>query len=154
MGAVSTKVLVVDDEPAICSAISARLMSCGFACQTSTEPQHAKELLASRQFDVLIADIAMPIVSGLELLAYAKRHAPGCKVILITGKSDREALAQSLMLGADEYLEKPFSAEDLATAVARAAHDESDTPELPLRAADAIRSDSPTKQVALASAAG
>jgi len=93
MGAALTKALVVDDEPQICSAVSAGLTSCGFACQESSEPQHAKELLASRQFDVLIADIAMPVV--------------------------------------------------------RAARGESDIPELPLMAADAIRSNSPARRASL-----
>ena len=48
----------------------------------------------------------MPGLSGLELLVHAKRHSPSCKVILITGKSNRDALAQALMLRAYEYLEK------------------------------------------------
>ncbi|KKL49014.1 hypothetical protein LCGC14_2319760, partial [marine sediment metagenome] len=106
-------------------------------------------LLAGQQFDVLVTDIAMPGLSGLELLVDGKRHSPGCNVILITGRSNREVLAQALMLGAYEYLEKPFSMDDLVAAVARAARDESDIPELSLRAADALRSGSPARQASL-----
>jgi len=51
----------------------------------------------------LITDISMPDISGPDLLAHAKRHDPGCKVILITGRSDREYLAQALILGAYYY---------------------------------------------------
>lgn len=149
MGAVPAKILVVDDEPQVCSAIGTRLKAHGFDYHTSSDPRRAKELLATQQFSVLIADIVMPRISGLELLVYAKRHAPGCKVILITGRSNREILAQALMLGAYEYLEKPFSMDDLVAAVARAARDESDIPELPLKAADALRSGSPAKHASL-----
>ena len=117
MGAVTTKVLVVGDEPQTCSVISHRLAARGFGGRATSDAQEAKALLAGRQFDVVIADIAMPVVSGLELLAYAKRHAPRCKVILITGKSNREALAQALMLGAYEYLERPFGTDELVAAV-------------------------------------
>ena len=151
MGAVTTKVLVVDDEPQTCSVISHRLAARGFGGRATSDAQEAKALLAGRQFDVVIADIAMPVVRGLELLAYAKRHAPRCKVILITGKSDREALAQALMLGAYEYLERPFGTDELVSAVARAARDESDIPELPLRAADAIHSNSLARRASLES---
>ena len=149
MGADQTRILVVDYEPQLCSPISTRLESCGLDCQTSSDPQHAKEILAGQRFDVLIADIAMPQVNGLELLVHARQHAPGCKVILITGRSNREILAQALMLGAYEYLEKPFSMDDLVAAVARAARDESDIPELPLRAADALRLGSPARHASL-----
>ena len=118
MGADQTSILVVEDEPQVCSPISTRLESCGFDCQTSSDPPHAKEILAGQRFGVLIADIAMPVVNGLELLVHARQHAPGCKVIPITGKSDRQALAQALMLGAYEYLEKPLGMDGLAAAVA------------------------------------
>ena len=113
MKANAKSILIVDDEPQICSAISCRLTAHGLDCQTTSDPRLVEELLAARQFDVLITDIAMPGLSGLELLIHAKRHSPGCKVILITGKSNREVLAQALMLGAYEYLEKPLSIDDL-----------------------------------------
>jgi putative nucleotidyltransferase with HDIG domain len=149
MGAVRAKILVVDDEPQICSAICHRLVAHGFNCQTSSDPQCAKEVLATGQFDVLIADVAMPVVSGLDLLVHAKRNTPDCKVILITGKSNREFLAQALILGAFEYLEKPFNMDELVATVTRSVRNESKIPELPFRAADAIRSDSPAKRASL-----
>ncbi len=149
MGAVRAKILVVDDEPQVCSAICHRLIAHDFNCQTSSDPQCAKEVLATGQFDVLIADIAMLVVSGLDLLVHAKRYAPGCKVILITGKSNREFLAQALMLGAYEYLEKPFNMDELVATVTRSVRNESNIPELPFRAADAIHSVSPTKRASL-----
>ena len=116
MGAVLGKILVVDDEPQVCSAISCRLVAHGLDCQTTSDPQVARELLATGQFDVLITDVAMRRISGLELLVCAKQHSPGCKVILITGKSNREVLAQVLMLGAYEYLEKPLSVDAMLMA--------------------------------------
>ncbi len=121
MGAVPVKILAVYDEPGVCSAIRSRLSAHGLDCRTTSDPRLVEELLASQQFDVLIVDIAMPGLNGLELLVYAKQHSPGCQVILITGGSNRELLAQALMLGAYEYLEKPLSLDDLMAAVSRAA---------------------------------
>jgi len=149
MGAVRTKILIVDDEPEICSAISCHLTAEGLDCQTTSDPRLAEELLTGRQFDVLIVDISMPRLSGLELLVHAKRHSPDCRSILITGESDREVLAQALMLGTYEYLEKPLSMDDLAAAVARATRDEPDIPEGSLKAAGALRSGSPARHACL-----
>ncbi len=149
MGAVPVKILTVYDEPGVCSAIRSRLSAHGFDCQATSDPRLVEELLASQQFDVLIVDIAMPGLNGLELLVHAKQHSPNCKGILITGKSNRELLAQALMLGAYEYLEKPVSMDDLMAAVSRAARDKSDIPELPLRAADALRTRSSAREAAL-----
>ncbi len=149
MGGVPAKILIVDDEPQICAAISCRLTAHGLDCQTTSDPQRVQDLLAGQQFDVLIADIAMPELSGLELLVHAKRYSPGCKGILITGRSNRETLAQALMLGAYEYIEKPLSMDDLMAAVARALRDESAIPELSLKAADALRAGSPARHASL-----
>ncbi len=94
MGAVPAKILAVDDEPQISSAISCGLAAHGLDRQTTSYPPVAKELLVNQQFDVLIADIAMPRLSDRELLGHAKRHSPACKAIPITGRSSREVLAQ------------------------------------------------------------
>ena len=74
MGAAPTKFLVVNDEPQICSGIDCRPATRGFGEHATSDGQEAKALLASSQFDVLIADTAMPVVSWRELLAHAKRH--------------------------------------------------------------------------------
>ncbi len=93
MGAVPAKTLVVDDEPQVCSAISCYLTAHDLDRQTISDPRLVEELLASQHLDVLIADIAMHGLSDRELLVHTKRHSPGCKAILITGRSNREVLA-------------------------------------------------------------
>jgi putative nucleotidyltransferase with HDIG domain len=132
------RILIVDDEPVVCALIRAELSECGFDCQVATEPQHAKDLLASQPFDLVISDIAMPQISGLDLLAHIRQHVPGCKVILMTGASKREYVAQALMLGAYDYVEKPFRVGELVEAVTRAVSDGLDLPNLPVRAAAAM----------------
>jgi len=131
-------VLIVDDEPRLCLLIGDELNTCGFDCHTTTDPQEARYLLEMECYDVLITDIAMPHISGLDLLALARQNAPACKVILITGASSREYLAQALMVGAYDYVEKPFSMKELLDSVRRAANDRGDIPRLPMRAAMAM----------------
>jgi len=131
-------ILIVDDEPQVCHLIQEELAEHGFSCQIVTEPLQAKDLLDTQQFGLLIADIAMPRVGGLDLLAYVRQCLPACRVILITGVSTREYLAQAILLGAYDYIEKPFKMKELAETVSRAFSDEAGTASLPARAAEAM----------------
>jgi putative nucleotidyltransferase with HDIG domain len=132
------RVLIVDDQPDICRLMTRALESEGYVCRSTTDPEVARELLGREGFDLLVADITMPGIDGLELLAAAREAKPGCKVILITGHSDRNRLAQALLLGAFDYLEKPVAPDELLSAVSAAAGAGAETSRLHARAADAL----------------
>ena len=109
MGAVPGKILVVDDEPQSCSAISCYLAAHGLDCQTTLDPRLVEELLAGQQFDVLIADIAMPRPGGLEA-ARALKADPRTKDIpiwAITAHARTEDRNKALAAGCDGYIAKP-----------------------------------------------
>jgi putative two-component system response regulator len=142
-------VLVVDDEPLVCQAIQRKLASSGFACAVATEPQQAKHLLALQQFDVMVADIHMPGISGLELLDHARQVAPACRVILISGSPTTEDIARAITRGAYDYIQKPFNMSDLICSVVRAAGDDSAASVLPTKAAQAFQVQDRAKQTAL-----
>jgi putative nucleotidyltransferase with HDIG domain len=125
MNASAAHILVVDDEPSLCELVRQEFAECGLPCCTATDSERAKQLLdtppgAGRPFDVLIADVQMPHLSGLGLLAYARRRCPNCRVILIAGSSKREYVSQALLLGAYDYVEKPFKCGDLTEVVQKA----------------------------------
>ncbi|MDD4890308.1 MAG: response regulator [Phycisphaerae bacterium] len=142
-------VLIVDDEPGIGALVRETLTRRGLACWVATGPSGAKALLESQSFDVLITDIRMPGGGGMELLMYARKRIPDCKVILITGNSERDYISQALQLGAYDYIEKPFDAEQLADVVARAINGEPDDSALPGRAAEAMELASQAKDALL-----
>ena len=144
-----TSVLIVDDEPAVCELIRDHLSGCGYDCRAVTNPHQAKELLSIQRFGLLIADITMPQVSGLDLLAFVKQNASDSKVILITGNSMRDHLAQALLLGADDYIQKPFSPDELSNVVAEVLKGDAKAPNLSVRAAEAIELLPQAKQTSL-----
>ena len=72
----SYRVLVVDDEPAVCALIGDELRQEGYDCTVATEPEQAISLLDGDAFDLILADISMPRLSGLDVLVCAKRKAP------------------------------------------------------------------------------
>jgi putative two-component system response regulator len=145
------RTLIVDDEAPICTLLRAELADCGFDCQAVTDPQQAKDLLASQPFDLLISDISMPRISGLDLLAHVRERGYPCKVILMTGASKREYVAQALMLGASDYVEKPFRNREVVEAARRALADDCSMPTLPEKAAAAMELSLQVRQAALQS---
>jgi response regulator RpfG family c-di-GMP phosphodiesterase len=144
-------VLIVDDEPLVCEVIHEELSAAGFMCSSTSESAEAVELLDSRSFDALVTDISMPRISGLDLLAHVKRRSLPCRVILVTGNSKRDHLAQALVLGAYDYIEKPLKMEELTAVVCAATNGEADRPQLLTKAADAMWLKSQTKLASLES---
>ena len=150
MDAPKGNVLILDDEPQICSLIHRELTHHGFASWPVSDPERAMELLGAHKFSVVVTDIAMPGISGMEVLAYLKQHMPACKVILITGAGDRHTAAQAIMLGAFDYLEKPFDMEELVRVVSLASSDPPGA-QLPERAAAAMEYSANVKKASLES---
>jgi len=132
------RVLVVDDEPAVCAFIQDEFRQQGYDCTVATEPEQAIALLDGDAFDLILADISMPRLSGLHVLVYAKQKAPDCRVVLITAHGTRDHVAQALFLRAFDCVEKPFEASELLSVASRALHDKAQFSALSLRAADAM----------------
>jgi len=104
-------VLVVDDEEPILRLFCAELEAVGFKCLGTESLLVAQQWVDTQTPDVVVSDICTPAGNGLDLLAHVRRHAPACKVILVTGNSQREFIAQALLLGAFDYLEQPVDME-------------------------------------------
>ncbi len=144
-----TSVLIVDDEPPICALIADELSEHGFDCRFTPDPTDAIAMLRSVPTDILIADITMPKVDGLGLLALARQEHPACKVIMITGQSSRDRLAQALTLGAYDYIEKPLDMDGLLDVVIAAAREKEGTSKLAVDAAEAIELRTRARQASL-----
>lgn len=114
------KILVVDDEPAVAGVIAECLSSSGYQPETCTDSVKALSVISAVVYDVIVSDIAMPGLTGLQLLSLIKAHRPSPEVILITGFSTRELAAEALEHGAFAYLEKPFDTNDLVERVKQA----------------------------------
>ena len=143
--------LVVDDEEPIRSLLVHALREEGVASLWAADGAEALSVLRSQSVEVVVADVSIPHPGGLELLEYVRRHLPGCPVVLITGRHRREYLAQALMLGAFDYVEKPFDASELARTVRRALDDSGPETRLSQRAAEAIELRDRSRQAALQS---
>ncbi len=102
------KILVVDDEPDARKALRSILEDEGFLVETGAGGRQAIELLEAERFDLLITDMKMPQMSGIELVKKAKELDPSIEGIVTTGAGSVENAVESLKHGALDYLTKPF----------------------------------------------
>ncbi len=112
-------VLIIDDEVAICRALERVLRSAGFAVTTTSDANHAIEKIMSESFDVILSDIMMPRMSGIDLLRVIRAYDVDVSVILMTGNPTLETAVDAMALGALQYLPKPTPNEVLVKAVER-----------------------------------
>jgi len=114
------RVLAVDDEEVVCESIRRVLTEEGYSVQTTTSPREGLELIRKDAFDLLLLDIKMPEVDGIEFLRATRSVSPETEVIIITGYATIETAVEAIKLGAFDYLEKPVSPPQLVVATARA----------------------------------
>jgi CheY-like chemotaxis protein len=115
------RVLVVDDDPALLRATARQLRSGGAQVTECASGPAAAELVEAGAFDVIVSDIDMPGLSGIELLALLRKRGIEAPVVLVTGSPSMDTAVQAVEHGAFKYLTKPFDAADLVAAVDRAA---------------------------------
>jgi DNA-binding NtrC family response regulator len=107
------QLLLVDDEEDLIAMMKARLQRRGIAAWTASDGPAAIQLLAHHAIDVVVLDIKMPGMDGIEVLKHIRRHHPRIEVILLSGHGSVESAVEGLKLGACEYFLKPCSLSDL-----------------------------------------
>lgn len=116
----TAKILVVDDEPAITVALAKRLRRDGYECVTAGSGDEALQRLATDDLDLVVTDIRMPGMSGIQLLKEIKRRDADIQVIMMTAYTDIDFAIEALRNRADDYLLKPFNLTELGHCVGRA----------------------------------
>ena len=116
------EVLVVDDEHTLRESCASILRADGFPVTVCARGEEAVELLQRRSFDVILLDLYLPKMSGMDVLEVALRESPGTLVLIMTGNPSVESSIQALRAGAWDYIPKPFSATHLKILMGRAAH--------------------------------
>ncbi len=114
------KILIVDDEITVCKSIRQALMIDEYEVDMALSGEEALKKEDERKYDVIIADIMMPGLSGLDLLLALKGRSSGAKVIMVTGYPTMKTAVQSMHIGAFNYLPKPFLPAELRSLVAKA----------------------------------
>ena len=115
------RVLLVDDEEEFVSALSERLTLRGIEVESALNGEEALARLVDKEFEVVILDVMMPGLSGLEVLRQIKSTHPDTQVILLTGHGSTREGIEGMRLGAFDYLIKPVDIEEMLAKMKEAA---------------------------------
>src|SRR5512136_327601 len=113
------KILVVDDSPQISKALSDLLSTSGYLVRTAPSAERALQILESATFDLIITDLKMTGMTGIDLAQQVLQKVPGLPVIILTGFGDMDSVINALRLGVADYLKKPFSIDEVMSVVER-----------------------------------
>jgi DNA-binding NtrC family response regulator len=128
-----TTILVVDDAADTLEMLQRKLASEGYTVLAAADGARAVKVLEERRVELVITDLKMPGVNGLELVRYVRENFKNTKVMMVTGYPSIESAVGAVKSGAEEYLAKPFTDDELFAAVRRALE------KLPGRGAEAGR---------------
>ena len=114
-------ILIVDDSRTNRDVLARRLAEQGYLVALAADGREALDMIAGRSFDLVLLDIIMPGLSGLDVLAEIRgdRQNADLPVVMVTGRSDAEAAVRALAGGADDHIAKPFTFDVLFARVAR-----------------------------------
>jgi len=113
-------ILVVDDAPDTLELLKRNLTSRGYKVYTSSGVSEAIKMLGSAHIDLVITDLKMPEISGLDLVKHVRENFKNTEVMMITGYASVNGAVEAIKSGAEEYLAKPFTDDELFSAVKRA----------------------------------
>ncbi len=119
-GSKADRLLIVDDERQICSILSQRLTTEGYLCTTVHTGKEALNESYGHEFSLILADIRMPEMNGIELLENVKTVNPNVPVIIMTGFPEIQTAVEAMRMGAYDFIMKPFDLDLVAFSVRRA----------------------------------
>ena len=114
-------VLLIDDEPIVGKRLQPALAKVGCSVEIFTNPLEAVARLDEKEFDIVVADIRMEGMNGIEILERVSQRYPRTKVIMITGYATLEMAREAQAKGAFDFIAKPFKPADLREVIAKAA---------------------------------
>lgn len=112
------RLLIVDDEPGLCELLADSFRLSGFEVETALDGLSALRILERAKFDLVITDVSMPHLDGLELVQKLRENNGNQPVIVLSARNSKPDINAALRLGADDYVSKPFGLEELSLRVA------------------------------------
>ncbi|MCX5872606.1 MAG: response regulator [Deltaproteobacteria bacterium] len=114
------RIMVLDDEPIVCKRLKPALEKQGYEVDTFTQSSDAMKQIEQVDYDLIITDLKMKGVDGMQLLTAAKQRSPKTEVIVITGFATMETAKESFHKGVFDFIAKPFKLSEIQEVVTRA----------------------------------
>lgn len=114
-----TTILYVDDEETLRQLVQDQLSLEGFVVETADDGDTAVAMLTKKEYEVVLLDVRMPRMSGIEVLKYMKKKKIYSRIIMLTGVDDLTVAMESVKNGANDYLTKPYELASLVKCIRR-----------------------------------
>jgi len=114
------KALVVDDDPSVLAVLGSYMKAFDFEVETTENPRTALELCRRNRYDIIMSDLVMPQMNGLEFLQEVRQADSEAAFIMITGYPSIESAVEAIRRGAHDYITKPFRIEEIKVKIDRA----------------------------------
>ena len=115
------RILVLDDEPIVCQRLKPALEKLGYEVDTFTQSLEALHQIQKTEYEIIITDLKMKGIDGLQFLQAAKKRSPRTEVIVITGFATLETAKESFQKGVFDFIAKPFKLSEIQEVVTKAA---------------------------------
>ena len=115
-----SKILIIDDEPAICESMQESLEFEGYDVQTATDPRKGQQMALDNHFDLIISDVKMPGIDGIELIHNLREQGIDSTICMMSAHGNVETAVKAIREGAFDFLEKPFMLDKLFVMVRNA----------------------------------
>ena len=119
--ATNLKVLILDDEPIVCARLKPALEKEGYQVEIFTDSRRAYERIAEYRFDIVVTDLKMSNIDGMQLFGFVKEKWPDTEVIIITGFATVEITREALKSGVRDVIAKPFKIAHLKDTIGKLA---------------------------------
>ncbi len=116
----SVVVLVVDDDRGVLKTLHSLVASLGYDCLVAIDGKEAVQVLSEKKCDLILSDLIMPNMDGLELLAYVRENHPDVDLIIVTGFTEKATYVNMIKQGAIDFIKKPIDYDELEAKIARA----------------------------------
>ena len=113
------RILILDDEPIVCKRLKPVFQKAGYEVETCTDSACALECVKKKRFDIVITDLKMEGVDGMQFLTEVKKISPDTGCVVITGFATLETAKESFRMGAFDFVAKPFKVGDILEVVKR-----------------------------------
>jgi DNA-binding NtrC family response regulator len=123
MSANKLDICIIDDEVVVCKRLEQYLSKAGHSVETFVDSRSAVKRIDEKTFDIVVTDIRMDNIDGMDVLDHVLKKGNSCKVILITGYATIEIAREAQAKGAFDFISKPFRPQDLKEVIERAAQE-------------------------------
>ncbi|QLE00681.1 response regulator [Galbibacter sp. BG1] len=113
------KILIVEDNPMVVKSLDFKLSKDGYETMVASDGREALKILKEQTFDLLITDLMLPFVTGIELIEFVKNNLVDLPIIVLSTSTQEEVIMDAFNLGVEDFITKPFSPNELSLRVRR-----------------------------------